>query len=262
MAPLPGAIVAVLAGIVVTGAIAFGFSVGAAAAQPVGSSFWLEISKTAIGAFLGAGLAFASTLCVQWLIRYNERIAAGNVALAVLVRQANDYISVKASFTRQRDRALAHRPDIPLWLQFLPSQYVFVEDKIDPADLAFLFDKHGASAIQGVLHVQHMHQILSSVVTEHREVRVDIQQRQAELGIKPFDTMPIREMEEKIGPYLIARATSAADSLSKCFERDQETYETAFRTLRAELQRRFGKRFIDMGTPDRPQGVSQPATTA
>lgn len=252
---------AVVSAIVFTGAVAIGFSMGAAASQPMGSTFWLEIAKTAIGAFLGAGLAFASTLCVQWWIQYEQRVAAGNVALGVLVQQMNDYLSIKKSMLRQRARALKARPDAPLWLHFLPSQYVFTEDRTEPASLAFLYDRHGATAAQKTLWVQHLHKTLAALVIEHRDVRVSIQQRQAELGVKPFDAMPMSELEAKIGPYLLARATSAAEALLHQFANDEKEYESAFKLLRAELRRRFGKRFIDMAPPTAPAGISTGSTS-
>jgi hypothetical protein len=252
--PLPLALVLVSAATALTGAFAVGLSLGAASSQPIGSFFWEEVAKTAIGAFLGAGLAFAFTMMVQLLTRYNDHVRAGNLALAALVQQFNDYLGMKQSMLRQQANALKARPNAPLWLALLPSQYVFTENRVDPSTLAFLFDKHGASVIQKVLHVQKLYATLVALVTEHREVRISIQQRQAEAGIRPFDKMPIEEVEEKIGPYLIARATSATSALLEMFQNDEPTYEAAFRMLRTELRTRFGKRFIDMGTPNHPEG--------
>jgi hypothetical protein len=253
--PLPMAIVLITLATAVIAAFAIGLATGSVSSQPVGSAFWTDVAKTAIGAFLGAGLAFTSTMLVQWFARDNEHVRAGNVALVVLVQQINDFLAMKASMLRQRTKALAARPNTPIWLQLLPSQYVFTADRIDPSTLPFLFDKHGAEAMQKVLHVQKLHATLVSLVTEHREVRIAIQQRQSEAGITAFDPKPMEEIERTIGPYLLARAASATEALLEGFQTDEPTYDAAFRMLRAELRRRFGKRFIDMATPDRPKGV-------
>jgi len=217
-------------------------------------AFWLDVAKTFFGALLGAGLAFASNLYIQWRIRRDERVRAGNVALAILVGQLNDFLSVRKALLAQRERALKQQPNCPLWLQFLPIRYVFGESQLDVNSLAFLFDATSAAAMQKLLHVQNLHRTLRQIVADHSDVRKLIQERSAELGIK--DPILQSDLEGKIGPHLIARANSAGKILLEMFETDETEYEAAFSMLRAGLIRKLGKRFVDMGTPRRPDGVA------
>jgi hypothetical protein len=227
--------------------------------QPlVTSSLWLDVAKTFIGALLGAWLAFASSLHIQAKLRRDEHVKAGNVALSLLVGQMSDFLGVKKAFLKQRDEALKQSKDCPLWLQFRPTSHIFIEAELDVSSVAFLFSKKGTDAMQKLLYVQRLHRTLRSLVAEHREIRVLIQERTANLGIKPFDPIPMKDLEEKIGPYLLARAESAAKVLLKMFDEDEPEYEAAFRMVREQLIRTLGKRFIDMGTPTRPTGVSIP----
>jgi hypothetical protein len=99
--PLPGAVILVLAGAVVTCIFAVGLIIGTASSQPVGSLSWLDVTKTAvgslIGAFLGAGTAFATNLGIQEYTRRLDRIRAGNVALASLIlRRATAHVHTSA----------------------------------------------------------------------------------------------------------------------------------------------------------------------
>lgn len=260
MATLPLALVLVLIGTALIAAIAVGFSIGALAGHSVPGTFWLEVIKTAIGAFLGAGLAFASTLSIQLWIRFSDHVKAGNVGLSILVRQLNDFLSVKTAMLRQRATMLKVRPDCPLWLQLLPSAYDFTESRINPSDLGFLFDQHGTPTMQKVLRVQQLHTKLAALVAHHRDVRLETQKRAQEEKIKPYDTMSIEAVEEKIGPYLVAICASGTESLLAQFEADEPEYEAAFNMLRSELRRRFGKRFIDVGRSDAKGTAPQEAS--
>jgi len=222
---------------------------GAAKPEPLlPASLWLDIAKTFIGALLGAGLAFASNIYIQARLRRDGHVKAGNVALSLLVAQLNDFLAVRKTLLGQREKALAQSPDCPPWLHFMPTAYVFYEAELDVNALAFLFDKQGADAMQKVLYVQNLHRTLRSLVSEHREVRVLIQQRTAELGFRLFDAMPLTALEEKIGPYLVGRTDSVAKTLLDMLEEDEPEYEAGFRMLRTELISKLGKRFINMGT--------------
>jgi len=218
-------------------------------------TFWLDVAKTFFGALLGAGLAFASNLYIQWRIRRDERIRTGNVALSIVVGQLNDFLAVRKALLVQRERALKQLPNCPFWLQFLPIRYVFDEYRLDVNSLAFLFDASGAAAMQKLLYVQSLHRLLRQLVADHSDVRKLIQERMAELGVKPFDTISVGDLEGKIGPHLIAQANSAGQTLLEMFDTDETEYEAAFDMMRAELIRRLGKRFVGMGTPRRPDGV-------
>lgn len=210
-------------------------------------NFWLDVMKTFIGAFLGAGLAFASSLIIQWRMRRRENIKAGNLALSLLVTQLNDFSAVKKSFLQMRDEALKKNANTPVWLQLRPSLYLFTEShSFDVANLSFLFDKHGATTVQKLLVAEHRYRSLVALVKEHRAVRELIQDRSAELGLRAGDKLVMSELEDKIGPHLIGRAVSASEALLRCFSEDSEAYLDAWSGLRTELVRRYGKKFIDM----------------
>jgi hypothetical protein len=98
------------------------------------------------------------------------------------------------------------------------------------------------------------------MVAEHHDVRIEIQQRCAQAGLG--DSTLVAELEQALGPYLIARATSAAEMLTALLARNGPLYQSAIDTLSSELRRRYGNHFISGGPRPDPSSIGTQPTTA
>lgn len=210
-------------------------------------SFWLDVTKTFIGALLGAGLAFGSTLYIQWRLRKQENIKAGNLALALLVNALNAFLSTRKALLQTREEVLKRHPNAPLWVQFKPSQYAFGElTSFDLSSLGFLFDKKGVSVVQRLVEAETAYSSLRLLFAAHRETRELIQQRHSELGVGLATDASMTEHDAKIGPHLIAKGNDLSQALLKHFADDERVYRDAFKALRGDLLHRYGDRFVNI----------------
>src|SRR5256885_5458213 len=139
-------------------------------------SFWLDVTKTFIGALLGAGLAFTSALLVQWSLRRTENIKAGNLALTLLRYMLVSFLALRKAQVQIQDEVRTHFPEAPPWVHFKPSQYPFSESTaFDLSALAFLFDKHGTGVIEKLIQAEANFRSLQILIATHRETREQIQ---------------------------------------------------------------------------------------
>lgn len=213
---------------------------------PPQPDIWLDIGKTFVGAFFGAGFAFASTLLVQWRQRRKENIKSGNLALAVLREMINAFINVRSHMQAMRDLVLRVSPGAPLWLYYKPTTHPFdSQPSFDLPALSFLFDKHGVEAVQKLSLAQSNYRSLCMLVAAHRETKEQIQAKLAGLGVVGGTMIPAG-IEGKLGSDLIEKANDLTTALLRHFERDEAIYDDAVAFLKGELVRRYGKRFLSI----------------
>jgi hypothetical protein len=221
--------------------------------------FWLDVLKTLIGAFVGAGLAFAFALFTQWRVRRRDEIKAGNLALATLVCQVNDLLAIKRAVESYRAKVLNDSPNAPLWYQTQPMLYAFPrETGFDLSALSFLFDKKGVKHLSPLLHAEALHRSLVLVMESHAEVQQEIRSRLAGQGLANGSAFEVEELERKVGMNLIAKANSATQAILDTIAKDLPHLETTFENLRKDLVERFGNKFVDKQAKAKPEEEAPP----
>lgn len=208
---------------------------------PISSSAWFEIAKSAIGPFIGAGLAFIANAWNERRKRRRDELASGNLALAILQRQAQAFFNVRRGFLTDRAnrlQALGHQA--PKWLHFKPMMYTFPKDLVfDFQPLSFLFDK-GHPDIVARLSMSEVRYIdLAAVVVEFNNTAERLQEKMVGLGIGLETEFDANEVAHQLGPALIGKMTSFTDALLKRFSEDETDYRDAALSLREELLKRF-----------------------
>ena len=215
-------------------------------AYPPQLDIWLDIGKTFVGAFFGAGFAFASTLLVQGRQRRKENIKSGNLAIAVLREMINAFLNVRQNMQAVRDLVLRVSPAAPLWLYYKPTTHPFDEElSFDLNGLSFLFDKHGVEAVQKLSLAQANYRSFCMLVAAHAKTKEQIQAKLAALGVVGGSMIP-SGIEEKVGFDLIEKANDLTRALLEHFAKDEARYDDAATFLRGELVRRYGKQFASI----------------
>lgn len=103
-------------------------------------SFWLDVSKTLIGAAAGASFAFGFAFWQSRRTRRSEQRAAANMALFLLHQQHHDAISVCAAALRDQVASIEKHKEPPLWAQTKPMTFHFRSSlTFDLKLLGFLF---------------------------------------------------------------------------------------------------------------------------
>src|SRR6266436_1108701 len=207
-------------------------------------SFWLDVTKTFIGALLGAGLAFGSSLYIQWRLRIQDNIRAGNLALALLAGMLNSFLGLRVALLQTQQEVLRQNSKAPFWMQFKPTHHNFLQSaSFDLSGLAFLFDKEGVGIIEELRHAESLYDSMRLLIPTHREVRELIQERHFALGIAPGVTILKSELEAKVGVNLIEKGNVLSQVLIAHLATDEDVYRKAFAHLRADLARRYGNKF-------------------
>ena len=135
-----------------------------AASAAFQSQFLLDILKTAIGAFFGAGFAFVANEIVRRKQRGRDERAAGNLALSVVSRLYGDFVLAKLNVLKDfSDRQL-----LPTWMQLRPT-YLDLSSSIsfDVESLSFLFQSGKADLFERLANVEVRYHALRRMLEHH-----------------------------------------------------------------------------------------------
>lgn len=204
-----------------------------------GSSWVLDIVKTAIGAFVGAGLAFVTTRLHDASRRKREDIAAGRLAFQLLLLQWLDCLNYRHGLRTRLDvLARGLGPSAPAWLYAYPVSYTFTPaPDVDAKSLAFLFERdRSGSALDRVMVAQ---QRFTDLKVRSRELVDAARAVQSKLASKlPTETGPheLSAIEQAVSADLKATARDAMLAcLSLSGEENNEILKQALVQLRASI---------------------------
>jgi hypothetical protein len=200
--------------------------------------FWLDVAKTVLGTFVGAGLAFAANLYAQCLQRRRADLTAGNVAMAMISQQLGDFRHVARGVKQE----LEERAALPEWLRIRPLTMIFDKDlKFDFEKLGFLVPL-GAPLLGELALSQRRYLALAFTVEEHNSNARAIQRRLAEAGIVTV-TEETSAIRSAVGHDLIGQQTSLTGLLLEFCEKEERTYLDLACKLHDKLREIFGYRF-------------------
>jgi len=222
----------------------------------------LDIGKAIIGSFAGATFAFIFALRMYNRQLRRENKAAGNLAMATLRRQYNDFMVYGRGVKKTYDDMFRVEPHAPLWLLLKPHHYTFSGPlRFDIKSLTFLFEKGDVKFLQDLLLAEARYHDLMSSADKLNQTLDEAQQVLAAAGIGAQGAHRIGELENIVGPALVGRANSFVESMLRTVEEDKGVYSEATESLRAKLVEYFGadeKGILLAQAPGQPEaGVKQ-----
>jgi hypothetical protein len=202
----------------------------------------LEISKAAIGPFIGAGLAFFSNWLVRQSQKENENAAAGNLAIVTLGLMINSYAVYRNKVKSGFDRMDTERPNDPLWTKMLPIHYEFDDElKFDLKALSFLFDVKTVEVMNDLLCAQLNFHNLVRLQISHFEAMTGLQAAVAKLHLE--DARKVESIEiirANLPAHLLARVEALNLAILEAFETQESELNVAYIELQKALCSVFG----------------------
>lgn len=205
-------------------------------------SFWPDLTKTLVGSFVGAGLAFFSNYWIQRRERIRKQKAAGNFALSVLARQFNDFLVLRRGYDEEKQRLSGHSPPLPRWLT-KPIHYYFSDSlRIDFESLAFLFELSSSGKMfSSLILAEQRYCDLAKLIQSFGAAAEKLQERISSVPAVNGEYQDIRLFPAAIGPDLLGKVESLLDGIDRSFSDDQRVYEESLTELRRSLIREFGE---------------------
>ncbi|MFZ6720187.1 hypothetical protein [Undibacterium sp. Ji49W] len=206
-------------------------------------SFLLDISKTLIGTFVGAGLAFF----VNWTFRQSqkeeEQIKAGYVAMVILGRMITAFISYKEGITKARESVLNDSPDAPFYLQIRYTVFDFDEAlALDIPSITFLFDSKNVNLINHLLMAQDAYRNIVHLHKHHTVSMEQFREKIAEFTDAQRKTVNIKNVQEHLPRHLTSQMEELNKSLIAALTNDEVKLIEAVKALKAALNRKFSNR--------------------
>lgn len=198
---------------------------------------WLgEVSKSLVGTFVGAGLAFFLTRLHDANRRYQKNIAAGNLALFAIKSQYNEFLLFRKAL--YEDIALHHQnKNLPLCLSVKPSIQTYVGHMINFESLAFLFEKPGYGELFDDLHLSQTHYLDMIKFDEFRNTAITELHRELARHQNENPEGTIQDDMKAVGGYVVGAADSAVRGLALRARDDEESYLIAYSKLRTALHK-------------------------
>lgn len=204
--------------------------------------FFLDVTKTLIGTFAGAGLAFWFALKKDGIAKAKEQKAAGDYALTTLGRQASDFLQVKFSIERDRAERLKETPAMPAWMQIKPMHFPYSESlKFNLDSLIYLYEIEGGSdTVEQLINVEGKYHDFFSLLEVFGKTAEALQQRFSDAGIDPRAGVGLSTLEKVGGFALVSKADSLAKGIFMHLERTEPYFHKACEKLPETLIKKFG----------------------
>lgn len=213
--------------------------------SPEKPTYWADLIKILIGSFCGAGLAFLSNSIYQASQKTTKNKAAGNLALATIGGQINDFLVLRKGFRETQKEILNAVPNAPRWLQGKPLHFHFGENlTFDFESLSFLFEEGGAHTFTLLRLAEQRYFDVSKILGMYSEAMNEMQIKLAAKGVQSEADFSIAEIENAMGPQLVSKISSFFDALEHRFENDLKDYEQAFVDLQKVLMDTFGRKGV------------------
>jgi len=214
---------------------------------------WYEdVWKTLIGTFLGALLAFVSTVQHRRTQQRSANVAAGNMAmfqLRAMHRQTTELrLGVRA------DIKVSHTSwgRVPLWALLRPSVHKPDETiAVDFESLSFLTDtRTGQEALLQVRHAQELFQQTCQAFDFLQESAVAYQEKLQEAyeskEIFADGRMNWDKLEAHMGAHLVGNRESSFNALLRNIEVNPQITRKSYALLQDDLIRRFTSRVWEL----------------
>ncbi|WP_194713884.1 hypothetical protein [Noviherbaspirillum soli] len=208
-------------------------------------NFWPDLTKTLVGSFVGASLAFSSNLWFHHKDRKRKHKAAGNLALATAIRQWNDFLVIRKGFMQTKQAITEQNASVPIYLQAKPTHYYFSENlKFDYASLAFLFEHGRAELFTTLALAEQRYYDLASVIKLYTAAAETMQSRLASTDFSSDKEYNLSDVEFAIGPDLLCKLQDTVSGLFQRFDEDESSYTSAITDLRSAMVQVFGDKGI------------------
>jgi hypothetical protein len=194
----------------------------------------LTVAKAAVGPFIGAGLAFGSTLYVQHRTRRRDNLTAGNLALLTISAQYNDFLIYRRGLRRELHRRVTGIPTAPHWMLAPAIGAVFTARTVDFGALSFLFNRREGIAVHEHLGQAELHFETLRTFNEKLAKNVeDIQECLAALQVR-VPNPSNAEIDASVG---LDKKTRTSDLLKGLIAEinSEDVYLNAFKELRTLL---------------------------
>ncbi len=209
-------------------------------------NFAIDVFKTLIGSFVGAGLAFWFALRKEHLTKLKERKAAGNLAVITLLQLTDDYLRAKTVIEEFRKGLLKEQPQSPLWMHIKPMHVIYSESlRFNLDSLVFLLDrKEGARLIEMLLSAERKYHDFFGLLTVHAVASEEIQRKLADAKVDPRAGVSVAGMESVAGFQLIEKTKSFVRGVFNHIDEKDSTFEEACEELPKALRQIFGRKGV------------------
>ncbi len=201
--------------------------------------WWADISKTVIGAFFGAGFAFATNYYLQRRQRKSDQKLAGNIALLTISRQYSDFIVAKATFAEEMRNAELN--NVPSWRAIKPTMFEFDASlHFDFNSLAYLVEDNKDTLLAKLIDIENRYHDLRKILASHCKAAVLLQRKFGEIGWgnNVPDDQTLRKV---VGLDLVGELDSLTNAIRKRVENHENTYVAAGRLLEQHMSKKFAK---------------------
>ena len=190
------------------------------------------------GTFVGAGLAFLSTVVHDDRRRYQENVAAGNLALTSINGMLNEFLLFRLGL--YADIADPSRSsNSPIWASVRPSRQSYGSYSIDLKSLSFLFEhRESIDAINAIAHADLAYRDMLEMDKFRNEAAVEIY---TECGKNKWNTTI--EAEEGLGRQRIETMITAICSVASRARDNEEIFVMAREKLTSALEKRLQRRW-------------------
>jgi hypothetical protein len=201
--------------------------------------WWIDVSKTVIGAFVGAGLAFVANYYWQGRQRKSDQKLAGNIALLTISRQYGYFIVAKSAFSEEMRNAELN--NVPSWRAIKPTMFEFDEHlHFDFNSLAYLVEDNKDDLLAKLIDIENRYHDLRKILASHCKAAVQLQRKFSELGWGSNlpDDMTARRA---VGLDLVGELDSLTNAIRKRVETHENTYVAAGKLLEQHMNNKFAK---------------------
>ena len=167
-------------------------------------------ASTLIGAFLGAMLAFAFQIYLNYKLERNSSLMAAHRMMFCLLQQINTLILI------QRDFIYPHLTDIGRFIS-IPAVHEFdaKRDVFDFATFSFMLNTSKSRAIMYELYLAQESYVEALNVLNARSKmhRDEVQSKLAAAGIRNGGEVIFKDIKDALGPYVFPSITNTTDQL-------------------------------------------------
>ena len=208
---------------------------------PVASPWWIDLARTLIATFIGAGLAFGTNYYFQYRQRRSEQKSAGNMALATLSRQYGDFVIAKAAIESDLNKASSQQPQIPLWRAIQPTLFEMNSELLfDFKSVAFLLDDGTDSLLINLVDVETKYHELRRMLGKHSELIMRVINRFSDLAWKA--NIPGEDFAQNaVGSAVVGELNALAEALAHRVATQEAIYIKAGKNLETLMRAKFTK---------------------
>jgi hypothetical protein len=201
--------------------------------------WWIDVGKTVVGAFVGAGLAFVANYYWQDRQRKSDQKLAGNIALLTMSRQYGDFVVEKATFLEEIRNAELN--SIPSWRAIKPTMFEFDASlHFDFNSLAYLVEDDKDTLLAKLIDIENRYHDLRKILAAHSKAAAQLQRKFSELGWG--NNLPDDQTVRKaVGFDLAGELDSLTNAIRKRIENHENAYVAAGKLLEQHMNKKFTK---------------------